>query len=93
MSKRRETATMVGQCLDDLGGKPVAFEVYADNGEWVDPSLVPAPALVDPADAPITVTRSELADIVAAAAAAAVNAHAAGASPTTMRAAALRAVE
>lgn len=44
-------------------------------------------------DDQITVTRSELADLVASAAAAAVSAHAAGASPTTMRAAALRAVE
>ena len=62
----------------------------------IDPTelgLPPAVGEITPENETVTLTKAELADLVASAAAAAVNAHAAGASPTTMRAAALRAVE
>lgn len=101
MSKRRrETAMMVGHRLDNIGGDPEQFEVYVDTGEWVNPPEPPAP--VDPADEPVTLTRGELIDLVASAAAAAAVAHSGKPDPTgalrrgastAARSAALKAME
>lgn len=86
------STVMVTSTLNPAAG-PVAVEVNEDGTPHnpADPAWAHVPA-ADPADEPITLTRAELADMIATAAAAAVAAQADQATTTTIRAAALDAI-
>lgn len=71
--------------------EPEQVEVYADDGTPVDP-VQRARHMGVPADEQITVTHAQLADIVATAVAAAVDAQAGQADAEAVRAAALDAI-
>ncbi|MDQ2636169.1 MAG: hypothetical protein M3Y83_04740 [Actinomycetota bacterium] len=76
----RETAIVTMARLDDPAVEPEQVEVYVDDGTPVDPQLrerhMGTPASEPPAPGnTITVTRAELADMIATAAAAAVAAQ------------------
>lgn len=76
--------------LDVPDAEPELVEVYAD-GTWV---ADPWPERVlTPTEGTVTVTRAELADMIATAATAAVAAHTDRADTSTVRAAALSAIE
>ena len=92
---QRETAFMEMTRLDVPGAETERVEVYIDDGTPVDPERLArhmGVPVADPADEPITLTRTELADMIATAAAAAVTAQADQATTTTIRAAALNAI-
>lgn len=72
--------------------EPEQVEVYADDGTPVDPKQR-ALHMGTPADDQVTVTRAELADIIATAAAAAVAAQAGQADTEAVRTAALDAIK
>lgn len=60
MSQGRETAIMTMTRLDSPGAPPEHIEVYVDNGELVDPSILPQVASPPPTADQITMSRDEL---------------------------------
>lgn len=92
----RETAFVTMIRLDVPDAEPEQVEVYADDGLPVDPARLDAhmgTQAESPAADTVTVTRAELADMIADAAAAAATAQAVkNATPTVVRAAARAAI-